>query len=336
MRYGRIIKCIARFQQSKWCSDSRIKVLIYTSTYYSKESWEMMLSTCLGDILLNTLDIVYCSDRLCVLRHAPEAEIGFFVSLSRRFIDSAKRIKLVYVPYLGVDYFSTFKIPSNISLVQPPPFAATAIAEYCLATSIALQRSLHFAFFQQYKKKWRQGPILVDQFQSIKDSVIGVLGVGRVGEKVSEYYKQIGCKVIGCDLNQGDNAYIDILYHPDELHEFLQNTDILIITLPLNLQTKGIIGINELKCLGNDGILINVSRGETVKRPDLLYALKNNVIKGAVLDVFDREPLGKRDPFYSLTNVIITPHIAGNMNIFREKIQLDFLNKVKSFIDVEG
>lgn len=111
----------------------------------------------------------------------------------------------------------------------------------------------------------------------------------------------------------------------------MRETDILIISLPLTEKTRHIIDAEILALLGKNSYLINVSRGEVINEKDLIKALQKRIIKGAATDVLCKEPLSKRSPFFQLDNIIITPHIAGNINLFVEEIQKDFLNKAAKY-----
>ena len=120
-------------------------------------------------------------------------------------------------------------------------------------------------------------------------------------------------------------------YLSDQLNEFIDHTDILIVALPLNDSTKHIINKNILKALGSKKYLINVSRGEIIDEVALIDALSTYTIKGAALDVFETEPLSINSGLYKCDNAIITPHIAGNMNLFVKEIQQDFIFKALSY-----
>lgn len=121
-----------------------------------------------------------------------------------------------------------------------------------------------------------------------------ILCVGNVGKSIAHQFKKIGCYVVGCDKNIQEN----------------------------------LIGIQDLKMLGSDSYLINISRGNIIVENDLIEALRLKIIKGAVIDVFSKEPLPRSSPLYKLDNVILTPHISGNINLFTDEIQRDFINKV--------
>ena len=88
-------------------------------------------------------------------------------------------------------------------------------------------------------------------------------------------------------------------------------TKCLISLLPLTKETRSLITLNEFKALGNKSYFVNIGRGKTIKENDLIYALKNNIIKGAIVDVFEKEPIAKNHVYWNMENIIITPHIAA-------------------------
>ena len=118
-------------------------------------------------------------------------------------------------------------------------------------------------------------------------------------------------------------------YSHYQINELIKFSDILIIALPLNKDTRFIISKEELINLGESSYLINISRGDLICESDLFYVLKNNLIKSAVIDVCSIEPLSRWSKLWKLENLVITPHISGNINNFVEKVQNDFLEKTK-------
>ena len=99
--------------------------------------------------------------------------------------------------------------------------------------------------------------------------------------------------------------------------------------MPLNDETHNLIDKKAFICMKNSAILINISRGNIINEGDLIYALKNNLIHFAALDVLKTEPLSRWSRLWKLKNLLITPHIAGNINLISGKIQKDFLKKLK-------
>src|SRR5215469_9828058 len=105
---------------------------------------------------------------------------------------------------------------------------------------------------------------------------------------------------------------IDQEYGCEQLLEMPSKCDYVVIALPLTGETRGLIGDAELAVMKKDAVLINVGRGPTIDERALIQALSENRIRGAALDVFDREPLPQGHPFYSLENVLLSPHCADH------------------------
>lgn len=304
-----------------------MRVLIAVNNHFTQASWDCFLKAESAREIQNW-DVIYCKSRFDIYKHFNSADICFLHGFGS-FLDlNSNKPKLVYFPFSGLEFLINKQISRDVKIENPPAYSAVAIAEYCVAMAIIFSRNLQYSFFDQRSKKWDQEPILEDSFVSISAKKIGVLGVGNVGKVISEKFKKLGCHVNGFDkVIKKDIASIDTWFSGNELQEFLNHIDILIIALNLNEETRNIIGAEELKCLGASAILINVSRGDIVIEKDLIRALKTKTIKGAVIDTFSKEPLDPGSAFYELANVIVTPHIAGNINLFVQKIQKDFLKK---------
>jgi glyoxylate/hydroxypyruvate reductase A len=107
---------------------------------------------------------------------------------------------------------------------------------------------------------------------------------------------------------------IQYYYGSRQLHKSIKNSSCLISLLPNTSETNNIIGLSEFNLLRKECYFINVGRGMTVNEQELIYALSNAILSGAILDVFSKEPLNKKSKLWGLNNVFITPHIAGITN----------------------
>ncbi len=322
-----ILTVILHLKRDLWRKSNKVKVLIAVTNHFSSASWDIFLKAQYAKEIQNW-DVIYCRNRLDVYKHFAAADICFLHGYSPFLNFGNNKPKLIYFPLSGLEFLENIQTPINVRVENPPPFSAEAIAEYCVAMTIVFTRNLQYPIFDQQNRRWNQETILKDSFNSISALKIGVLGVGNVGKVISEKFKKLGCYVAGCDIVlRKDVASVDKWFSGIELQEFLQHIDVLIIALSLNKESKNLIGIEELKCLGASSILINVSRGDVIIEKDLLRALKNKIIKGAVIDTFTKEPLPAGSAFFNLANVIITPHIAGNINLFVKEIQRDFIEK---------
>ena len=331
-RFKQLIhRIILSLLQERWNNHGGLKVLIAVNGYFNCKSWRNTLLERYKKETQNW-DIVYCKNRFEVYKHFPSADICFLYGYGSYLMKCKATPKLLYFPLLGLEFIENEKIPVNVRIEMPPAYSARAIAEYCIAMAIVLSRDLQYSIYNQLNKKWDQKPLLKNSFVSISARKIGILGVGNVGKVIAENFKKIGCFTAGFDKNiNKDFLFIDKWYHYNELNEFLHDIDLLVVSLSLNEETRNFIGIEELKRLGPSSYLINISRGDIINEKDLIRALKNGIIRGAVLDTFSHEPLSRTSAFYDFNNLIITPHIAGNINLFVNEIQTDFLMKALNY-----
>jgi phosphoglycerate dehydrogenase-like enzyme len=127
------------------------------------------------------------------------------------------------------------------------------------------------------------------------------------------------------------NPPIDQVYGREGLAEMLSECDYVVVSLPLTQQTRGLMGDAELAVMKKDAVLINVGRGPTVDERALIKALSENRIRGAGLDVFDQEPLPPGHPFYSMENVLLSPHCADHTPDWLDNASRFFLAQLERF-----
>jgi glycerate dehydrogenase len=151
------------------------------------------------------------------------------------------------------------------------------------------------------------------------NNVIGIIGFGRIGQKVASIAKAFEMQVVYYSTT-GENKKDD--YSAFALEELLSNSDIISIHCPLNEKTKNLINWQNLNLMKQTSILINTARGGIVNEIDLISALENKIIAGAALDVFLTEPIPKNHPLldYRGSNLILTPHIAWSSLEAKQKL----------------
>jgi len=303
------------------------KILIAVNRNFNEDSW---LRNIENEGIFEKASWVFGKNRFDIIQHLPEADSAFLFGLSQFSLRKEFKNKYIYFPMMGLDFLNHYNLDESITIDGPGVIATQAMAEYCLAMILMFNRGFHQALWNQKVKKWDQSEMIGFRFRSLKEWTIGVLGVGRVGKAVASVFHQNGCKVLGCDVHNGD-AGPDIahVYKATDRKDFLEAIDVLVITLPLNDSTRKTISSEDFSILGPEKYLINISRGEIIDEDDLIDALQKKIIKGAVLDVFAVEPLPKTHRLFRCPNLIITPHIAGNIALFTQRIEQDFLIKIR-------
>ena len=327
-----LIDQLTRLKKHRWKKDGQVKVLIAVNSFFTPESWKQLF---LNDEYnaFNKQDIIFCKTRTEIFKHFKSADICVLFGFGRYLESRQPKNKLIYFPLMGTDFLEKLSIDSSVRIQKPTVISTSAIAEYSYAMAILMTRNLHQSILNQASHKWVQEDV-IKGFRSISDYKIGVMGLGNVGTAVAEYFAKNDCVVYGLSNTEKPDIHsVSKWYNNGELGSFLKAIDILIIALPLTEKTKNLIALDELELLGPSKYLINISRGGIIKERDLFFALKNKIIKGSVLDVFDNEPLSSKSPFYKLKNVIITPHISGNINLFVKDIQKDFIHKSLKYIE---
>jgi phosphoglycerate dehydrogenase-like enzyme len=326
-----LINRLVSAKKPLWQPGNKLKVAIALNQYFTIESWNDVLKTFMESDITNW-DIIFCRNKIDIYRHVPGADICFLYGLGEYLNKQLYTKKMVYFPLLGLDFLNKLVLPEDVNVMQPPPYSSQSIAEYCVAMAILLTRNLQYSFNNRCDNEWDQTKIIHQSINSIKQCKIGVLGLGKIGIVIAKNFNIIGCDVIGCDkVAPSEKNILSTFYDSGKLHDFIKNIDILIIALPLNNTTKKIIDTNALKALGPKKYIINISRGEIIDEKALIHALSTNAIKGAALDVFENEPLSGNSKLYQCKNAIITPHIAGNLNLFVNEIQQDFVRKALEY-----
>jgi len=229
-------------------------------------------------------------------------------------IEAGKSLKLICCTRgnpVNIDVNAAKK--RGIPIVYTPGRNAEAVAEFTIGLIIALTRNIAIAHTSLKKEKiWKDELYCYDSSgPELKGRIIGVIGFGRVGLIVTEKAKALGMNVLVFDPYVKIENIVSAGANPVNLDTLLSNSDIVTIHARLTDETRGMIGARELSLMKKTAYLINTARGKIVDQKALYDALKNKLIAGAALDVFEHEPLSPDNPLLSLNNVILTPHIAG-------------------------
>ena len=152
--------------------------------------------------------------------------------------------------------------------------------------------------------------------RSIRDSEITILGTGDIGTHVAERMRGMGAgRITGLSRSGRPAAAFDQVLPISRLDEVLPKTSILVLALPSTPETVHILNRERIALLPNDACVINVGRGSAIEQPALIEALNSGCLAGAALDVMEPEPLPADDPLWDAKNLIITPHVSGNMTL---------------------
>ena len=243
------------------------------------------------------------------------------------------RCKILASPVTGIDHIDEELCASMgikiICLRGETEFLkeVRATAEHCILLTLMLMRKSAKAVEETRPGTWNRD--LYRGYEVYKKSV-GILGLGRLGTIVADYFKSMGCKIYFYDIKpvEHDPDYIPC----ESAEEVVEKADIISIHLPYNNQNHHIYAKDFFNRLDQNKWLINTARGAIIDEKYLLEALRNNNIAGAALDVLEGEPevAGNELLEYSRNNdnLIITPHIGGNTHESFEKTEKFIAHKI--------
>ena len=182
--------------------------------------------------------------------------------------------------------------------------------EFLLTIVLSELKNTRTYLTQQAQKTWKQ-----QDYRTINDMTISILGLGKIGGYVAKQFAQIGFNVKGWSNSKKQISNVKSYIGEIEFDSFLNNSNFLINLLPLTEKTTGILNKKTFQKLPKDSFLINVGRGEHLVDVDLINSLDDSKLSGAFLDVFINEPLSKEHPFWKHSKIQITPHVASLTNV---------------------
>lgn len=136
---------------------------------------------------------------------------------------------------------------------------------------------------------------------------VTIVGCGNIGQECAKRFAAFDTRVIGVDIFTAELPGIEKMYHISQLQEVLPQSDVVVLTLPLTEETRHLFNRDTFAAMKPGAILVNIARGAVVDTQALLEALQNR-LGGAVLDVFEEEPLNPQSPLWDMDNVLVTPH----------------------------
>jgi phosphoglycerate dehydrogenase-like enzyme len=265
---------------------------------------------------LPDLDIHAGYERGILEQHIPDADILIAWKFPLEVLKTAKRLKWIQVTTAGVDHLlEAREALRDIVVTNTRGIHADIVADFAFAAILLLHWNFLSIFRDQQKKKWEKR-----YTDPLAGKTLGVIGVGAIGSEIARRGRSFHMSVLGVKRVPSPVEGVDKIFGPDQLPVVLTQSDFAVVTLPATPETLQIIGEKELRLMKKTAFLINVSRGTVLRESSLLKALQEKWIAGASLDVFEREPLPGESPLWSLENVMITPHISGDLKDYPERV----------------
>jgi len=237
----------------------------------------------------------------------------------------AKQLRWVHATSAGVDAVLFPEMAqSEVVVTNARGIFDRAIAEYVLGVIWAFAKDTRRNIELQNEKTWQHRDT-----ERVLDKQLLVVGAGSIGRQIAKLCGAIGMQVHGIARSARDSDPDFIAVHANEaLHAQLQQADYVVVAAPLTPQTQGLFGAAEFDAMQPHARFINIGRGPIVQTEALVDALQNKTIAGAGLDVFEEEPLPPEHPLWSMRNVLMSAHMAGDFIGWREALSQQFLDNL--------
>ncbi|XP_055683029.1 glyoxylate reductase/hydroxypyruvate reductase-like [Lutzomyia longipalpis] len=283
------------------------------------------------DLLEKRCDVIYATglprptreELLQLIRGVDAVMWGNNEKVNIEMLDAAgPQLKVISTYYTGYDYIDVKEARKRKILLGNTGIASKdPVAEVAIGLMITMGRRLYEGFLKIKANQWEKRPQFLIA-SSIAGSTVGIIGFGTIGQKI---VKRLEGFEVGEFLYtghkpkpEGDNLKVSFT----SLDDLLKRSDYVILSCPLNAETKHLINRETLAKMKPTSVLINVARGEIVDQEALLEALQNNQILAAGLDVTTPEPIRADHPLLNLPNCFITPHIGSATKEIRDDMSI--------------
>ena len=213
----------------------------------------------------------------------------------------------------------------NIRICNARGVYGIPMAEFAIGGVLQLYKQSRFFANNQAQHGWNKHRGLLELW----GKQVTIVGCGNIGQECAKRFAAFDCRVVGVDIFEAQLPNIGKMYHISRLQEVLPDSDVVVLTLPLTEQTKHLFSEAAFAVMKPGAILVNIARGGVVDTDALVAALQSR-LSGAVLDVFETEPLAPESPLWDMENVLLTPHnsfVGDNNGIRLANVILENLGK---------
>ncbi|WP_186428620.1 C-terminal binding protein [Clostridium sp. BSD9I1] len=256
------------------------------------------------------------------------------IEISPEVIDKLGNCKIISVYGIGYNNIDVkYAKSKGIIVANAPSYCIEEVSDHIISFIFEFYKSL-----SSYKDKIKQGLWGVDAMdyipKRIKESVLFLIGFGKIAKLEAKKAKALGMNVLAYDPYVNDTELKDHGVKGVTFEEGLKLSDYVSIAIPLNENTRGMIGMKELKLMKKSAVLINASRGEIIIEDELIDAVKSGIIRGAGLDVVCNEPPNPESEILNVDNIIVTPHVSyaskESMIELRETVALNVIKALNN------
>ena len=257
----------------------------------------------------------------------PEVDVVLTLSIPDPLIRLAGKLRWIQSIIVGVDpILSLPSLRKDVLITSAQGIHGPQVSEMVFLFMLAFARRFPEVLRNQGRKVWKPWT-----GERLKGKKIGIVGIGAIGQEIARKAKAFGMTVYGVDrVDRRD--FVDFYYEPKEIARVAGEADYLVLSSPLTPETRNMVGEEVLSVMKPTSYFINVSRGGVVDHEALIRHLKAKKIAGAGLDALPLEPLPETSELWEMENVIITPHVAGNVAGYAKDVLKIFEENLRRFM----
>ena len=250
--------------------------------------------------------------------------------ITKDYIIDAVNLSVIGRAGVGVDNIDIEAATnSGVVVMNLPDGNTISAAEHTMSLLSSLSRNVHIGHAGLINGEWKRHELVGNE---LKNKTLGIVGLGKIGREVMKRSLSYDMNILGYDpfVNQD-------MFDPDtikivDLDELTAYSDFITLHVPLIDDTRSLFDLDRLKKMKPSARIINVARGGIINEKDLSIALNSDVISGAAIDVFEKEPLDLKHPFLDTKNLLLTPHLGASTVEAKEGVSKGICSQVKDFL----
>jgi phosphoglycerate dehydrogenase-like enzyme len=261
-----------------------------------------------------------------------EAEVILAVDVPIDIVSLAPRLRWLQAFGAGIRQFNEKSLFEHGVLISTAAgVGAGPISEFIIGRLLEVLRQFQLLHEMQASRLWAH----TGGGESLAGKTMGILGLGAIGRALAKRAQAMDMRVVGTRRHYVRGAevpFVDVLFGPDETHEVLRCSDVVVICLPETADTENLISDRELRIMKRGSILCNVARGSILDESALVSALVSGHLSAAILDVQRQEPMPKDDPLWGAPNVYLSPHSAGGVTGHSARVEALFQENLRHYL----
>ncbi len=261
--------------------------------------------------------------------------------------EQAPCLSWIQAHFAGIEHLLKHPITNQVHLTTASGVGAKSIAEYVIGGLLSLNHHIPSFLEHQSQKAWSSKRLQIFVPSELQNTTLGIIGYGGIGQEIARLASAFGMKILVTKRDIAEpsinswqfpnpskiqHGLVEKIYLPEHLHIMLKQCDYVVTAVPLTENTKHMISSLEFSAMKKGTILVNISRGKVVDELALIDALQSDHLRGAILDVFETEPLDAKSPLWNLPNVIISPHVSGLTPNYDQRAVELFENNLKRYL----